>query len=125
MSPGSDGAKMVPTSCGAAERRGEASRVEALGQHLLHVWLEELGDPHLGVDATPEALEPEHDAEEQREVGREHQLVVAQQLHAAVHDRGHVEMTDADEQVAVQPRLDRRPEARSCRPTAAGWSSRR
>jgi hypothetical protein len=36
--------------------------------------------------------------------------LLAQQLHAGVHDRGHVEVADTNEQISVQPRLDVGPE---------------
>ena len=59
-------------------RRG----IEPFGHHLAHVRLQQFGHPHLGPDAAAESLEPEEDAEQQRQVGGQHELVVVEQLHA-------------------------------------------
>ena len=98
--------EVVPAANGSADLASDAARVEALGQHLADVRLQQLGDPNLGPDAAAETLQAEQDPEQQRQVGRQHEAMVVEQLHAAAHDPVHVELADADEQVAVEPRLD-------------------
>ena len=98
--------QVIPPPHRATHASDQPLRVEPFGHHLLHIGLDQFRDTDVGVHAAAEALQPENDAEQEREIGRQDELVVVQQLHARVHDRDHVEVPDADEEVPVQPRLD-------------------
>ena len=102
--------EVVPAANGASDLAGDAPRVEAHGHDLVDVRLDQLRDAHLGLHAAAEPLESQQDAEQQRQISGDHQPVLVEELHAAGHDPVHVELSDTDEQVAVEPRLDGTPQ---------------
>ena len=60
----------------------------------------------LDAEARAQTLEPQQDPEEQREVGREHEPVLAHQLGTARDDAGQIEVGNTGEEVPLQPGLD-------------------
>ena len=112
--------EVVPAAHGASGLAGDAPRVEAHGHDLMDVRLDQLRDAHLCLHAAAEPLESQQDAEQQRQISGDHQPVLVEELHAAGDDPVHVELSDTDQQVAVEPRLDGTPQRAACRRRAVG-----
>jgi hypothetical protein len=101
---------VVPAADGASDLACDAPRVEAHGHDLVDVRPEQLRDAHLGLHAAAEPLESQEDAEQQRQISGDHEPVLVKELHATGDDAVQVELSDTDEQVAVEPGFDGTPQ---------------